>query len=284
MKDTYTPSLLQSIKRAGARIQLGIADELPFRGEDVWTGYEFSWLNQAGKPLVAGVRLRVPCSSPNLVESKSMKLYLNGFAQTRFGSRADVANTLEADLSAAFGAPLGVTLMDIDHLGGGDRMPGDSLDGLDVAVSDYERNPQLLQRREGSGLRRSGTGELSTRDAPESLRWHDPEGQQVAETFHTHLFRSLCPITAQPDWASVLVRYIGAPVDPAGLLRYLISYRRHAAFHEDTIEQIFVDFTQRCRPDELTVFGRFLRRGGLDINPFRSTVADQAPELRLARQ
>ena len=284
MKDTYTPSLLQSIKRAGARIQLGIADELPFRGEDVWTGYEFSWLNQAGKPLVAGVRLRVPCSSPNLVESKSMKLYLNGFAQTRFGSRADVANTLEADLSAAFGAPLGVTLMDIDHLGGGDRMPGDSLDELDVAVSDYERNPQLLQRREGSALRRSGTGEVSERDAPESLRWHDPEGQQVAETFHTHLFRSLCPITAQPDWASVLVRYIGAPVDPESLLRYLISYRRHAAFHEDTIEQIFVDFTQRCRPDELTVFGRFLRRGGLDINPFRSTVADQAPELRLARQ
>ena len=284
MEDTYTPSLLQSIKRAGARIHLGIADELPFRGEDVWTGYEFSWLNQAGKPLVAGVRLRVPCTSPNLVESKSMKLYLNGFAQTRFGSRADVANTLEADLSAAFGAPLGVTLMDIDHLGGGDRMPGDSLDELDVAVSDYERNPQLLQRREGSALRRSGTGEVSERDAPESLRRHDPEGERVAETFHTHLFRSLCPITAQPDWASVLVRYIGAPVDPESLLRYLISYRRHAAFHEDTIEQIFVDFTQRCRPDELTVFGRFLRRGGLDINPFRSTVVDKAPELRLARQ
>ena len=284
MNDTYTPSLLQGIKRAGARIQLGIVDELPFRGEDVWTGYEFSWLNQAGKPLVAGVRLRVPCTSPNLVESKSMKLYLNGFAQTRFGSRADVANTLEADLSAAFGAPLGVTLVDVDNLGGGDRMPGDSLDELDVAVSDYERNPQLLQRREGSELRQSGPGELSTCDTPGSLRRHDPERERVAETFHTHLFRSLCPITAQPDWASVLVRYIGAPVDPESLLRYLISYRRHAAFHEDTIEQIFVDFTQRCRPDELTVFGRFLRRGGLDINPFRSTVADQAPELRLARQ
>lgn len=281
--DTYTPSLLQSIPRADGRARLDIADELPFRGEDVWTGYEFSWLNQAGKPRVAGLGLRVPCTSPNLVESKSMKLYLNGFAQTRFGDRTEVANTLEADLNAAFGAPLNITLMAVDDLGGGDPMPGHSLDELDVAISDYERNPDLLQRLTGSDSRRRDAQGTPKQDISER-RPHGPGGEPVTEIFHTHLFRSLCPITAQPDWASVLVRYTGAPIDPEGLLRYLVSYRRHAAFHEDTIEQIFTDFMERCRPNELTVFGRFLRRGGLDINPFRSTVEDTAPELRIARQ
>ncbi len=283
--DTYTPTLLHGIERARARARLGISDALPFRGEDVWTGYELSWLNGAGKPLVAGLRLRVPCTSPNLVESKSMKLYLNGFAQTRFGDRADVASTLQRDLTGVFGSPVGVTLLDVDCLGGGDRMPGDSLDELEVAVSDYERNPEWLQMRKGTELRRPGGRTGSKPDAPRPAP--PPSGctgERVTETFHTHLFRSLCPITAQPDWASVLIRYTGVPVDPEGLLRYLVSYRRHAAFHEDTIEQIFMDIMQRCRPEGLTVFGRFLRRGGLDINPFRSTVADQAPDLRLARQ
>ena len=342
--DTCTPSLLHSIDRAGARARLGLRGELPFRGEDVWTGYEFSWLNGAGKPLVAGLRLRVPCTSPNIVESKSMKLYLNGFAQTRFSGRKDVLHTLAADLNAAFGAPLDVALVDVDRLGGGDQLPGRSLDDLDVAVCDYERNPGLLQRREDAALPSPGTRDPSpprensalpspgTRDpsppredsalpAPgtrdPSPRREDaalsapgtrglslpredaalpspgtrdlsprrsPGAERVTEALHTHLFRSLCPITGQPDWASVLVQYTGAPVEPAGLLKYLVSFRRHAAFHEDTVEQVFVDFMQQCRPDELTVYGRFLRRGGLDINPFRSTSDDSAPELRLSRQ
>ena len=291
--DTCTPSLLHSIDRAGARARLGLRGELPFRGEDVWTGYEFSWLNGAGKPLVAGLRLRVPCTSPNIVESKSMKLYLNGFAQTRFSGRKDVLHTLAADLNAAFGAPLDVALVDLDRLGGGDQLPGRSLDDLDVAVCDYERNPGLLQRRRDSALPAAGTCDPSppredaalpspgTRDL--SPR-RSPGAERVTEALHTHLFRSLCPITGQPDWASVLVQYTGAPVEPAGLLQYLVSFRRHAAFHEDTVEQVFVDFMQQCRPDELTVYGRFLRRGGLDINPFRSTSDDSAPELRLSRQ
>ena len=274
--DTCTPSLLHSIDRAGARARLGLHGELPFRGEDVWTGYEFSWLNGAGKPLVAGLRLRVPCTSPNIVESKSMKLYLNGFAQTRFSGRKDVLHTLAADLNAAFGVPLDVALVDLDRLGGGDQLPGRSLDDLDVAVSDYERNPGLLQRREDFAVPAPGTRDLSPR--------RSPGAERVTEALHTHLFRSLCPITGQPDWASVLVQYTGAPVEPAGLLKYLVSFRRHAAFHEDAVEQVFVDFMQQCRPDELTVYGRFLRRGGLDINPFRSTSDDSAPELRLSRQ
>ena len=264
----HAPELLDGIARSRARARLGIAgDELPFRGEDVWTGYEFSWLNEAGKPIVAGLRLRVPCTSPNLVESKSMKLYLNGFAETRFGSRGDVAEALENDLAEAFGAPPVVEVLDLNRLGGTSGMPGESLDALPIAVSDYERNAELLTLAEGS---ESGQGGQAA--------------GRVEATWHTDLFRSLCPITGQPDWASLMVGYTGLPIDPKGLLRYLVSYRRHTAFHEDTVERIFVDIMARCRPDELTVYGRFLRRGGLDINPFRSTHGDRAPEMRLVRQ
>ena len=265
--DSYTPSLLHSIGRVRARARLGISGALPFRGEDLWTGYEFSWLNEAGKPLVAGLRLRVPCTSPNLVESKSMKLYLNGFAQTRFGSRGDVSAALEADLAAAFDAPVGIELVELGRLGGSTRLPGDSLDDLDVVIEDYERKPALLRLVECSEAGQGSAGAI-----------------RVSETWHTHLFRSRCPITGQPDWASMLVEYSGTPLEPRGLLKYLVSFRRHAAFHEDTVEQIFVDIMQRCRPAELTVYGRFLRRGGVDINPFRSTVESRAPDCRLSRQ
>ena len=261
------PGLLEGIARVRARALLGIADELPFRGEDLWTGYEFSWLNEAGKPVVAGLRLRVPCTSPNLVESKSMKLYLNGFAETRFKRREDVVEALENDLAEAFGTAPVVEVVALDRLGATSRMPGESLDALQVVVEDYERNPELLT-----------LGEVS-----ESGRGAQAAGR-VTATWHTDLFRSLCPITGQPDWASLMVGYTGLPIEPEGLLRYLVSYRRHTAFHEDTVERIFVDILQRCRPGELSVYGRFLRRGGLDINPFRSTHADAAPELRLVRQ
>ena len=261
------PELLDGIARARGRALLGIRDELPFRGEDLWTGYEFSWLNGAGKPVSAGLRFRVPCTSPNLVESKSMKLYLNGFAETRFGSRGDVLEILENDLAEAFGETPVVEVSGPDGLGGTSRMPGESLDALQVVVNDYERNPELLTLAEGCETGRGG-----------------PAAGRVTEEWHTDLFRSICPITGQPDWASMMVRFAGLPIAPEGLLRYLVSYRRHMAFHEDTVERIFVDIMQRCRPDELTVYGRFLRRGGLDINPFRSTHADAAPEMRLVRQ
>ena len=265
--NSYSPSVLRGIGRAGARADLGIGGALPFRGEDLWTGYEFSWLNEAGKPLVAGMRLRVPCTSPNLVESKSMKLYLNGFADTRFRRRGDVVEALENDLTEAFGAPLAVEVLDVGRLADITRMPGKSLDALKIVVTDYERNPDLLTLDV-----RPNTGQGGTGAGPVSATWH------------TELFRSLCPITGQPDWASVMVEYRGLPMDPEGLLRYLVSFRGHAAFHEDAVERIFIDIMERCRPEALTVYGRFLRRGGLDINPYRSTLADAAPDLRLPRQ
>ncbi len=267
--DSYTPSLLHPIERARARARLGVAGALPFVGEDLWTGYEFSWLNASGKPVVAALRLRVPCASPNLVESKSMKLYLNGFAQVRFGSREEVEKVLEGDLASAFGAPVTVELPGLEDLESVARMPGESLDALDIEVSDYERKPELLMLADAQSGRRDGSG---------------PGPGHVEAAWHTDLFRSLCPMTGQPDWASLLVAYRGPSIEPAGLLRYLVSYRRHAAFHEDTVERIFVDIMQRCAPTDLTVYGRFLRRGGIDINPFRSTSEARAPIGRLARQ
>jgi len=259
---TYTPSVLRSIDRADARIPMGIADPLPFRGEDAWNCYEFSWLDARGKPDVAMLRLQVPCTSSHMVESKSLKLYLNSFAQTRFKTRAEVLKTLDADLALAFRSPVIVAMLDVEH--GAERhhthvqMPGHCVDHFDIACDVYERSAELLTCEDSATI--------------------------VRETLHSHVFRSVCPVTGQPDWASVLVQYVGRPIEAESLLRYLVSYRTHAAFHESTIEQIFVDVLDRCDPEQLTVHGRFLRRGGIDINPFRSTHEYIAPELRLPRQ
>ena len=266
---TRTPALLCPIPRAEGRRRLGVGEDLPFCGEDLWTGYELSWLDASGKPEVSGLRLRVPCTSLNIVESKSLKLYLNGLAQDRFAGREEVRKTLLADLGPVLGGVLGVELLDLEELGAAPNSPlGKSLDGFALRVSQYARDPMLLRCLEGDAR-----GESSAK-----------EEADVAETWHTHLFRSLCPVTGQPDWASVLVAYRGPAIVPESLLAYLVSYRCHAAFHEDVIEQIFLDIQGRCRPRQLTVSGHFLRRGGLDINPFRSTEAAAAPVRRLARQ
>lgn len=256
---TYTPSLLHSMNRDMARAKVGVTDVQALRGEDVWTGYEFSWLNMQGKPMVAGLRLRVPCQSAAIVESKSVKLYLGSFTQTRFESLADVQRTLDQDITLAFRSPVLLELLELVHLNStAPELPGTCLDDLDVRTDVYEHDPSLLHR--------------------------DDSDVTVHETLHTHLFRSLCPVTAQPDWASVIVEYTGEPINRAALLKYLISYRTHQAFHETTIEQIYSDIKARCAPERLSVYGRFQRRGGLDINPFRSDFSDTAPLWRTPRQ
>lgn len=256
---TYTPSLLRSIERAKLRTSL-VGTAIPtFHGEDTWNCYEFSWLNPKGRPCVAVIKVRVPCNSAAIVESKSLKLYLNSFAQTVFATRAEVLTTLNSDLSLAFRAPVMVDLLDTEQIAEPTgQLPGKLLDDLDVDVEVYHWCPDLLEVAAGAVT--------------------------VRETFHTNLFRSVCPITHQPDWASVMVQYVGHRISAAGLLRYLVSFRNHAAFHETTIEQIFVDITQRCAPEHLTVYGRFLRRGGIDINPYRSTDESITPPVRLLRQ
>jgi 7-cyano-7-deazaguanine reductase len=256
---TYTPSLLAAIARADARVPMGIEAVLPFRGEDAWNCYEFSWLNARGRPEVAMLRIQVPCSSSHMVESKSLKLYLSSFAQTRFANRSEIIKTLDSDLAVAFRAPVIVAMLDVDH--GREHtthLPGRCIDEHDVAIETYVRDPNLIELDRGDAI--------------------------IRETLHSHVFRSVCPVTGQPDSASILIQYVGRPLKAESVLRYLVSYRLHAAFHESTIEQIFVDLMRRAGPDHLTVYGRFLRRGGIDINPFRSTDETVAPDLRLVRQ
>ncbi len=260
--DTYTPSLLHSILRRDARANAGLVEGNGIeacKGEDLWTGYEFSWLDTQGKPRVAALRLRVPCQSDAIVESKSLKLYLNSYAQTRFETQAEVLRTLDRDLSLAFRSPILVELLDLAQLSGTvDRLNGRCLDDLDVFIKTYQRDPELLSLEQDEVV--------------------------VSEALHTHLFRSLCPVTGQPDWASVAVEYTGPALNRESLLKYLVSYRNHEAFHETTMEQIFEDIRLRCGPQQLSVYGRFQRRGGLDINPYRSTHDDSAPVARLPRQ
>jgi 7-cyano-7-deazaguanine reductase len=263
--DVPSPHLLRGVPRSLARASLGLAESLPFHGHDRWNAYELSWIDPRGKPVVATGELRYPCESPRIVESKSLKLYLGSLHLTPFEDAAQVRERIARDLEPICGAAVQVRIdpsMHFDASRIGD-LPGVALDDLALDVDAYEPDPALLALRAGSQA-------------------HPEEG--VEETLHTHLLRSNCPVTGQPDWASLLVRYRGPAIDHAALLRYVISYRRHTGFHEDCVERIFVDVSRRCRTRALTVAAYYTRRGGLDINPFRSDFETDAPTVRLCRQ
>lgn len=259
--DRYDASLLFPIPRQGKRDEIGVsAGTLPFHGVDVWNGYELSWLDARGKPVVAVAEFRFPATTPNIVESKSFKLYLNSFAQERMADDAQVLATLIRDLSAASGGPVNVVL----------RAPND-LDGTPLG----EPEGILLDTQE---LDFDSYGP----PRPDFLATRDGD---VREVLVSHLLRSNCPVTGQPDWGSVQIAYTGAPIDRAGLLRYLVSFRSHTEFHEQCVERIFMDLRAHCAPRELSVYARYTRRGGLDINPFRSTDPAAVPSNpRGARQ
>ncbi|WP_417422436.1 NADPH-dependent 7-cyano-7-deazaguanine reductase QueF [Halomonas sp.] len=257
--EQYDAELLFPIPRAANRAPLGIEEgKLPFVGEDEWHAFEVSWLNARGKPIVAVARFRLPADSPSLIESKSWKLYLNSFNQTRVESREAVVETLTRDLSAAAGAPVSVELLGVEDAELAPQpLPGDCLDELDIEVSDYTPS----------------AAHLAVSD------------EVVEETLHSHLLKSNCPVTGQPDWGSVMIRYKGPKLDREGLLRYLIGYRQHQDFHEHCVEHIFTDLMQHAKPTELLVLARYVRRGGLDISPWRATPGLTPPSpLRLARQ
>lgn len=255
----YTPSLLQPVPRSLNRDDLGLRGELPFQGCDVWTLYELSWLNAKGKPVVAIGEVFVPATSPNLIESKSFKLYLNSFNQTRCDSLEAVQALLVQDLSGCAGAPVSVTLFTLDQATHQiAQLPGECIDNLDIEVDGYEFDETLLQGAAGREI--------------------------VEETLHSHLLKSNCLVTSQPDWGSVVIHYRGPRLDREKLLRYLISFRQHNEFHEQCIERIFTDLKHFCAPEQLTVHARYTRRGGLDINPFRSDWEPVTANLRLIRQ
>ena len=259
--DRYDPSLLFPIPRQGKRDEIGVtAGPLPFHGVDLWNGYELSWLDARGKPMVAVAEFRFPATSPNIVESKSFKLYLNSFAQETVASIDALRETLVRDLSAASGGAVEVTLYTPEALRG---TPIAEPDGILLDTMDLDFDSYGPPRADFLAL-----GEGETR-----------------ETLVSHLLRSNCPVTGQPDWGSVQIAYSGRAIDRAGLLRYLVSFRSHTEFHEQCVERIFMDIQARCAPQTLTVYARYTRRGGLDINPFRSTDASLRPENpRGARQ
>ena len=257
--EQYDAGLLYPIPRAANRAPLGIDEGvLPFVGEDEWHAFEVSWLNSRGKPIVAVARFRLPAHSPNLIESKSWKLYLNSFNQSRFYSRQEVMETMANDLAVAAGAEVSVELFDVDASElSPQQLPGECLDDLDIAINDYTPS----------------SAHLSVGD------------EIVEETLYSHLLKSNCPVTGQPDWGSVLIRYKGPKIDREGLLRYLIGFRQHQDFHEHCVEHIFTDIMTQAKPVQLLVLARYVRRGGLDISPWRATFGLTPPTpLRLARQ
>lgn len=254
----YNPELLFPITRNEGRARIPVdSNNLPFQGVDVWTGYEVSWLNGKGKPVVKVAEFEIPADSPNLVESKSFKLYLNSFNQSQFGSDDDVITLMEKDLSAASGGSVKVTLHDVDS-GALSCSPvvGECVDNLDIEVDIYEPDASLLK----------------------------VSGQQVTETLYSHLLRSNCPVTGQPDWGTLVVEYTGAKLDREAFLKYVISYRQHTGFHEQCVEQAFMDIKAITKATGLVVYARYLRRGGLDINPYRSMDGRLPETYRLYRQ
>jgi 7-cyano-7-deazaguanine reductase len=258
--DRYDASLLFAVPREPQRVTLGIRGKLPFSGCDIWNAYEITWLDPRGRPRLAIGEIRVDAQSPAMAESKSLKLYLGSFAQERLASAAELAERIASDLTRLCGDPVAVALT-----------PGEAFE------------PATPGRANFFGSTSVDESDADFDSADPGLLAHG--GETANESLRTSLFRSTCPVTGQPDYADVFIRYRGPRIERAGLLRYLVSYRRHAAFHEACVERIFVDIADRCRAEKLSVYARFLRRGGIDINPFRSNFELAPPEnARTARQ
>lgn len=254
----YAPQLLYPIARQLGRDATGINHPKPFQGVDIWNAYELSWLDAQGKPQIAMAEFRIPDTSTYLIEAKSFKLYLNSFNQTKFENAAEVTALLQKDLSAVADAEIAIKLWLPKDFSAQriHSVSGICLDDINISVNIYQPHPEFLMT----------------------------EPSKVSETVYTNLFQSNCPVTQQPDWAEVLIRYAGKKIQHEGLLKYLISFRQHYEFHEQCAERIFMDIWRQCAPEKLTVYLRFTRRGGMDINPFRSNFETTAENIRTLRQ
>lgn len=257
----YNPDKLFPIPRKGKRDEIGVPDTLPFFGFDLWNHYEVSWLNEKGKPVVALAEISYGCETPCIIESKSMKLYFNSFNNTNFKDERTVEAIVKKDLEERVGGAVSVKILPLGNLSDDKFFAGfngECLDNLDVECSFYEVDPSLLTLEEES----------------------------AEEILFSNLLKSNCLVTNQPDWGSVQISYKGKKINREGLLKYIVSFRNHNEFHEQCIERIFMDILNYCKPDELTVYGRYTRRGGLDINPYRSTknASKNILNTRLCRQ
>ena len=247
--DQYDPSLLFPIRRSENRLKLDIQPNqaLPFVGVDIWNAFELSWLNKKGKPQIALAEFQIPADSPNMIESKSFKLYLNSLNNARFEDEAEVRERLITDLSAVAGSKISTRINPTEIVAkkGMQEMSGVLMDRLDIDIDpSLLADPALLEVNESFG--------------------------PIEQCLVSHLLKSNCPVTGQPDWASVQIRYQGRPILEEGLLRYLIGFRQKGEFHEHCVETIFTDIKRQCKPEKLSVYARYTRRGGLDINPFRT--------------
>ena len=256
---SYQASLLFPIARQEKRDELGLSGKMPFTGEDIWNAYEISWLNDSGLPQVAIAEFRFPSTSANIVESKSLKLYLNSLNQSVFDSLLSIEKVIAKDLSESAGCAVEVVLRAVDSMSENiiQSFSADCIDDIDVNIEQYDYDVSLL--------------ELESKDV-------------VSEKLCSHLLKSNCLITNQPDWASVFIQYKGAKISQESLLKYLVSFRTHNEFHEQCVERIFTDILKRCGPEQLTVYARYTRRGGLDINPWRSNCVNSMENIRLSRQ
>lgn len=264
----YSPALLFPIARVDKWSEMGIESErLPFFGEDIWNAYEISWLDLKGKPIVVIAEFRFPHDSPNIIESKSFKLYLNSLNQTHYATEQSVIDVLVNDLSKAAGAQVSVVFRDLHALQTLVVQTANyCLDELDIEASIYHPDATLLS---------SGLAVDNTENQAQDM---------VEESLVSHLLKSNCPVTNQPDWGSVFVEYKGKQINHEGLLKYIISFREHTDFHEQCVERMFIDIMRQCQPEELTISARYVRRGGLDINPYRSSQPRTLDNGRLSRQ
>ena len=255
----YAPDVLCAIPRAESRSALGLFDDLPFRGEDIWNAWELTWLAATGTPVVGTAAIRINADSPNLIESKSLKLYLNSLAMTRYASADELTTIIASDLSRTAGLDVDVSVTPTADSTAATigQLPGECIDTVDI-------------------------GDVPTKVDAAVLA--TAAGPAVTEELFSHLLRSNCPVTNQPDSGSVMIRYRGRKINRQALLTYIVSFRQHNDFHEGCVERMFVDIKKCCKPSALTVYARFNRRGGLDINPFRSDFEDSMENLRLWRQ
>lgn len=257
----YNPEKLFAITRQSKRDEIGVTGELPFFGYDLWNHYEVSWLNEKGKPIVALATLCYNCTTPFIIESKSLKLYFNSLNNTKFKDAESVRLTVKNDLQERLHGDVTVSITPLTHITDDElhaHFSGENIDELDISCDTYMVNPDLLKT----------------------------ENSHTSETLHTNLLRSNCLITNQPDWGSVQITYTGKKINRESLLRYIVSFRNHNEFHEQCVERIFVDIMKQCQPETLSVYGRYTRRGGLDINALRTTDrnACEPPNIRLCRQ
>ena len=257
--DRYAPGILCPIARADNRERIGLAAALPFSGVDIWNTWDLTWLGRQGLPQTATAEIRIPADSPRIVESKSMKLYLGSFAMSEYPTPDALRDVIKDDLANCTGAAASVRIdmLDTTQGRGLQRLPGVSLDRPGVECGTWEVDAALLRA-----------------DAETVVR----------EDLFSDAMRSLCPVTGQPDLASVLICYAGPKIDRSSLLRYIVSYRRHRDFHENCVGRMFVDIVERCGAQKLTVYARYQRRGGIDINPLRSNFEAAPKNLRLWRQ